>query len=184
MVIEDILYFLLQYGVLVFFLIFAVLFAILQKLKIFGDNKKINIVISLVIGLLVVAPHVLGLYPYEQDVVRIINEAIPNTVGVIVAIVMALLLIGVMGARFELGEGNGVSGWIAIIAFGIVLYIFGVAANWWYAPDWLYWLNDYTIAVIITILIFGLIIWFIVKEDDEGPSDTNLGKEVSKLLKK
>lgn len=187
MVIEDIIWFLVEYGLLVFFLIFAVVFAVLQKVKIFGENKKVNVIIALVMGLLVIAPHILGYYPPGRDVVEIINQSIPSVSAVLIAIVMALLIIGVMGARFELGN-NSVSGWIAFLAFAIVVYIFGASAGWWYALNWIYYLDDYTMTLIITVLVFALVIWFIVKEDkdtgDDGGAFGKFGKELGDLLKK
>ncbi|MBI2652090.1 hypothetical protein HYX00_01375, partial [Candidatus Woesearchaeota archaeon] len=44
-----------------FLLIFVIVFAILQKTKILGDSKKnLNVVVAIVVGLLVVIPHVTG----------------------------------------------------------------------------------------------------------------------------
>ena len=62
-----------------FLLIFTVIFAILQRSKILGiDRKNFNVVVALVIGLLVIIPHITGTYPYDRDVVNILNNAIPQ----------------------------------------------------------------------------------------------------------
>jgi hypothetical protein len=152
-----------------FMLIFALVYAILQKIELFGkDTRNYNIVVALVMGLSVVFPHVLGYYPPDRDVVVIINTALPNVGITIVAIVMAMLIIGLLGRRVELG-GNSLSGWIAILAFGLIIFIFGSAANWWMLPDWLSVLNDPdTMALVVTVLVFAIIIWFITKEDKPG----------------
>jgi len=154
--------------VLPFVLIFTIVFAFLQKTKILGeDSKKFNVVIALVMGLAVVFPHVLGYYPADRDIVQIINQALPNVSIVLIAIVMALLIIGVLGKRFELGNGSA-SGWIALMAFGGIVYIFGNAAHWWDSPTWLYFLGDSeTVTLIVAILIFAIIIWFITKSDPD-----------------
>lgn len=157
--------------ILPFILVFTLVFAILQKTKIFGenesDNKRYNAVVALVMGLAVVFPHVLGYYPPNRDIVNIINQSLPNVSVIIVAIVMALLLIGAMGGSLGLKD-NATSGWIAIAVFGIIAYIFGNAAGWWESPAWLYFLRDsQTVTLIIAILIFGLIIWFITKDDSK-----------------
>ena len=148
--------------VLPFVLIFTLVFAVLQKSKILGsDSRKYNIVVALVMGLAVVFPHVLGYYPPDRDIVNIINQSLPNVSVVLVAIVMALLIIGMLGRRFQLAGGS-LSGWIAFAAFGMIVYIFGNAARWWDSPAWLYFLNDSeTVTLIIAILIFAILIWFI-----------------------
>jgi hypothetical protein len=155
--------------ILPFILIFTVVFAILQKVKLFGDNSKnFNVVIALVMGLAVVFPHVLGYYSPDQDIVLIINHALPNVSVVLVAILMALLIIGVMGKRWSLGTGS-ISGWFAIAAFAIIIYIFGSAANWWVYPIWLDILNNPDImSLIVVILVFAIIIWLVTKETGEG----------------
>jgi hypothetical protein len=154
-----------------FILIFTIVFAILQKAEIFGPKtKNYNIMIALVMGLAVVFPHVLGYYPPDKDVVIIINHALPNVGIVLVAIVMALLILGIFGKTIQLGDTSA-SGWVAMFAFGMIVFIFGAAAEWWILPDILSMLdNPDTMALVITILVFAIIIWFITKEDDTKPS--------------
>ena len=151
-----------------FVLIFTIVFAVMNKTEILGKNKKnINIMISLVMGLAVVFPHVLGIYPAQSDPVNIINRALPDVSIVLVAIVMLLLLIGLLGGEVK-WLGTSISGWIALVCFLIILYIFGRAAGWWSGglPNWLRWLdNPDTQAIIIILLIFGIIVWFITKDE-------------------
>jgi hypothetical protein len=161
--------------ILPFILIFTVVFAILQKVKLFGDNSKnFNVVIALVMGLAVVFPHVLGYYAPQNDIVLIINHALPNVSVVIIAILMALLIIGVMGKKWSIGT-NSLSGWLAIAAFAVVIYIFGSAAGWWMMPWWLDILNNPDImSLVVVILVFAIIIWLVTKDGGEqkksGPS--------------
>ena len=172
--------------ILPFILVFTIVFAILQKAKLFGEedeNKKFHVMISLVMGLAVVFPHVLGYYPPDRDIVNIINQSLPNVSVVLVAIVMALLIIGMLGRRFQLAGGS-LSGWIAFAAFGMIVYIFGNAAGWWDSPAWLYFLNDSeTVTLIIAILIFAIIIWFITKSDEPATPGEGFFADVSKHLK-
>ena len=158
--------------ILPFILVFTIVFAVLQKVKIFGDKgKQFNIMIALVMGLAVVFPHVLGYYPPDQDIVLIMNQALPNVSVVIVAIVMALLIIGVFGGKMAFG-GNSISGWIATLAFVVVVFIFGTAASWWNMPNFLAFLNNPdTMALVLVILVFAIIIWFITKEDTDKKKD-------------
>ena len=168
-----------------FILVFTIVFAVLQKINLFGvtpeDKRKakpFNTTIALVMGLGVVFPHVLGYYPPDRDIVIIINRALPNVSVVLVAILMALIVIGVMGRRFEIGRGSA-SGWIAMAAVLIIFYIFGSAANWWQLPDWLYMLRDPDIqSLVIVILVFAIMIWFITKTPAEEIKDEEMRKKL------
>jgi len=161
-----------QWGIadvlLPFILIFTIVFAVLQKSKILGDGKKnFNVMVALVLGLSVVFPHVLGTYPPNADPVQIINSALPSVSVVLVAIVSLLLLIGIMGGEVR-WLGTSASGWIALVSLLIILYIFGRAAGWFQGnlPNWLRWLDDpNTQGFIIVLLVFGVIVWYITKDD-------------------
>lgn len=152
-------------ALLPFLLIFTVIFAILQKTKFLGEEKKnFNVVIALVIALIVVLPHVTNTYPPDADVVDIINRAIPNVSIVVVAIVMLLLLVGIWGTQVN-WAGSSLSGLVAIASFIGIIYIFGVSAGW-FKTGWLgrWFSNPNTQAVVLIILVFGVLIWYITRE--------------------
>lgn len=159
--------------ILPFLLIFSIVFAVLDRAKLFGEEKKnINVIVALVIALLVVVPHVTGGYPPGGDVVEIMNNAIPQVSVVIVAIIMLLILIGVFGVNVNIA-GKSLGGVIAMVSAVGILYIFGNAAGWFggvNVPPVLGFLNDPdTQALLIVILMFGLIIWFVTGDDgDKG----------------
>ncbi|MCP3684853.1 MAG: hypothetical protein GY861_19490 [bacterium] len=155
-------------SLLPFFLIFTVIFAILQKTKIIGEGRKnFNVIIALIIALMVVIPHVADTYPSSPDPVEVINSAIPNISIVVVALLMLLLLIGVFGKDLNI-VGTSLSGIIAVASFVIIIYIFGGAMEWWdgAVPNFL--MNEETQSLLIIILVFGIIIWFITKDDSGG----------------
>ena len=84
--------------VLPFLLIFVIFYAILQKTKVLGDGKKnLNIIIAIVVGLLVVIPHVTGRFPANTDPVQIINDSLPQVSVVLVAVIFLLVMIGIFG---------------------------------------------------------------------------------------
>lgn len=165
MVTEGALYTLERLGltdvILPFILVFTIVFAVLQKAKIFGaESKKYNVVVALVVGLLVVIPHVTGRYPPGADVVEIINEAIPAVSVLLIAVVMFLVLIGIF---FEPKAGGWVSSIVLLLSILAVVWIFGKAAGWWYRMP--FWLDDPDVqALVIIILVFGIIVWFITAE--------------------
>jgi hypothetical protein len=180
--------------ILPFILVFTLVFAVLQKTKILGEkSKNFNTIIALVLGLSVVVPHVLygtaDTSPYLSngfiDIVKVLNNALPNVSAILVAILMVLLIFGVWGSKVKLGS-NSLSGIIALFAFLSVIYIFGSAANWWVLPDWLFVLNDPdTMALVITVLVFAIIIWFITKEDDkQEKKEDAFGKFFGSILDK
>lgn len=95
---NDVINFLLSSGVynyfLPFLLIFAIIFAILEKTAILGEGKtNINVVVAVVTGLLLVA---------QQDIVNIILLFMPRVSLIIVVILMFLLVIAMLaGKKFE-----------------------------------------------------------------------------------
>jgi len=156
-----------------FLLIFTIIFAILQKTKVLGaDKKNYNVVVALVFALLVVIPHVTGSYPAGTDIVELLNKALPSVSVVIVAILMLLILIGIFG-----GEANWkgpVAAWVAIACFIVILVIFGSAAGWWLNWSWFtQWFGEDTIALIIILLVFGIIIAFITAGDRKEKQEQN-----------
>lgn len=174
----DFIYRLQYFGVadvlLPFILIFTIVFAILQKTEILGKVKdssgqptgvkRYNVIVALVLGFGVVIPHVLGWYPPNADVVNIINAALPNVSIILVALLAVFLIIGLMGGTAS--WAGSATGWVALIAFLVVAFIFGNAAGWFnYWPSWLWWLRDPdTQAMIIIFAVFAIIIWYIAKE--------------------
>jgi len=98
--------------VLPFLLIFAIVFAALEKTKILGTDKtNINAVVSLVIGLLLIS---------RQEIVAIINEFLPNISLILVVILMSLLLISVIAGDEFKGLNNG------LLTMGIIVVITAV----------------------------------------------------------
>src|SRR3989344_1162821 len=154
-----------QEFLLPFLLIFTVIYAILQRSKILGEGKKnFNVIVALVIALLVIIPHITGTFPYDQDPVRIINDAIPYVSVFIILILMFILLVGIWGVEVDWAGGT-VTGWIALISFIIIVYIFGSSAGIWYSSSWLWWLSDSnTQSLILIILVFAVLVYFITKE--------------------
>jgi hypothetical protein len=172
-----------------FILVFTIVFATLQKTKILGDGKKnYNVMVALVMGLAVVIPHIVGRYPFNFDPVNVINASLPQVSIILVAIIMLLLIIGIFGNERELG-GTSLAGWVVLFAIVAVLLIFGSAVGWFPLPIWLGFLLDPELqALIIMILVFGIIIWFITKDDSKkDDKEKGLGRwmeDFGKIMKK
>lgn len=155
-----------------FLLVFAIVYAVLMKTKLLGkDNKNINIIIALILGMSVVIPHVTNSYPPGSDVVDIMNVALPQVSLIAVAFVSLMILLGVFGTEWS---GKSISGAVALVSAVAVFLIFGGAAGWWDS----YWLYDIfgeeAISLFVMLIIFGIIVWFITKEPS-SKGDTSDG---------
>jgi hypothetical protein len=166
-------------ALLPFFLVFTLVFAFLQKIKLFGsgDNdtgKKFNVMLAIIIGLMVVVPSVTNSYPSNADPVKLIQNALPNVVLWIVAIFSLWLLLAALGMQVPFGQPTeGFQGFITIVAVTVVATIFGHAAGW-FPPNWdlTLWLNSVDAGVLQVILIIaiviGLLVWLLSDPPTSG----------------
>ena len=112
--------------ILPFLLVFTITFAVLEKTRILGTvkiqggeetipNKNLNSMVSFVVALLVVA---------TANIVRAINESLPNIVLLLVASISFLILIGVF-VKDEMDFTNEHKIWnrafIIIMFIGVIL---------------------------------------------------------------
>jgi hypothetical protein len=161
-----------------FLLVFTIIFAILQKSEIFKDangkvQKNVNVILSLILGLLVIIPHVVmgNGDPFDGrlnngwlDVVEIMNNSLPNISLIVVMLVMVMILIGILDIKIF---NTPLAGLMAIISLVAVGFIFLASAGIfsYNLPPWLDFMNDdETRGMVIIILVFGLLIWFITRE--------------------
>ncbi|MEK6809688.1 MAG: hypothetical protein AABY40_03365 [Nanoarchaeota archaeon] len=165
------------YGVmdflLPFILVFTIIYAVTARLSLFKEQKQFRVVIALVLSLLFVVPHITGTYPFGYDPVQVMNESLPSISLVSIAAIMVLLLMGIFGADFTAAAAP----WIAIISLGFVAYIFGASLGLWRGPyDIFYWWSSDVTELLIVLLIFGLVVWFIVKEPSKAGDRGLFGK--------
>lgn len=172
-----------------FLLVFVILYAILSKTKVLGDGKKnLNVTVAVVVGLLVVIPHVMGTLPENKDPVSILNKALPQVSIVIVAIIFLLVLIGVFGQE-QVFLGMTMPGWVVLISVIAILAIFGSAAGWW-QPEIIRSIQNFfgtdALSIVIMVLVFGIIIAYITSEPKggTGPGLKKMGIDLDKLFKK
>lgn len=151
-----------------FILVFAVVFAILQKSRIFeggsSDSKQaknVNSIVALVFGLFVVT---------SIQVVQFFQELIVNISVIIVFILCVLLILGFLfGDSYkELFEDKKIryslAGLILLVALIILFNVLGwwsSIENWWNSDG-----SDTIIAIIVFLAIAG-ILFVITKGDKE-----------------
>jgi len=131
-----------------FLLAFFIVFAILEKLKFFGEDKKqLNALIAFIIGLIFVA------FAYPVDVV---NNLILFLSVALVVMFVGLLLWGFLSGEAKI-EGSGVK-----ITFGIVILIALIIAVIWATGvwgdviDWLFkqdWSNTFWTSVLFIVVV-------------------------------
>jgi hypothetical protein len=182
---DNIVYYLETFGVLdillPFLLVLTIAFAVLQKIKLFGDKgKRFNIVISLTLAMLFVVPHILGTYPLGYDPVQVMNEALPSVALIAIMAIMMLFLMGLFGSEFS----DAGTKFVALVVAGFVLYIFGSALDVWTGPsDFFWWWTPQTTETMLILGVVGLIVWLIFREPKKDGEKTPLGR-VSDVLGK
>lgn len=151
--------------VLPFLLIFALTFAVLQKIALFKEkgtaDRKINGVLSAVIALLIVIPHVLRLYPPENDPILIMNSFLPGSAVIFVSLFLALLLIGFLQPEPKFAPLAGLLAIIGIIIVGALV----VKAMFPRLPFGNFLADPAIQALGIVIGVMVLVIWFVAREE-------------------
>ena len=164
-----------QYGfvdlVIPFVLIFAVMFAILTKVKLFGidekETKKYNTIIAISIALLIVIPHVMS--PSPNDAVNVINKFLPEFVFITLALLILLMLVGLVGGATEPTQGKPLGVVVGIAIVVAIIYLALVILNAASPTSGLpAFLSDPNFqALVIVILVLGLVIWYIGHEETD-----------------
>jgi len=164
--------------ILPFLLVFTIVYAILEKTRILGTvklkdadigNKNLNSMVAFVIGLLVVA---------TANVVRAINESLPNVILLLVVLISFLILIGVFWKTGEMDFMTQHKGWykffMVILFIGVVaiflnaIYVTSGGQEYslllvllnWIVTNW----SGTIFAAIIVLVLIILAIWFVTKE--------------------
>ncbi len=141
--------------VLPFLLVFTIIFAILERVQILGQDKRnLNVVVALVIGLFVVR---------NATVVGLIHRLLPNISLILVAAIMFLLLVGIfLGKQFS-GLTGGMLGFVILVS--IVLVVWSLTSDQ-LGVSMPGWLSDFfaqaslynLLAILGGIIIFALIL--------------------------
>ncbi|MBS3144476.1 hypothetical protein J4208_02725 [Candidatus Woesearchaeota archaeon] len=156
------------YGVLLpFLLIFAISFAILEKIKIFGEGKKqINVLVSAILGLLFLQ----NVYLIER-----IQFILPKVAFSLLIFVLFLLLAGVLSGKTH-EASNGWS-WLAFLAAAIFLiWSLSPLESEGFGWDPVYYFFETIPQWIVVIAIVGTILYFLTKE----PGSSSSGKKPKK----
>ena len=156
--------------ILPFLLVFTIIFAILEKTKIFGldkidgkelTKKNINAMVAFVIAFLVIA---------STQLVAVINEVMANVVLLVILGVCFLLLVGVFfgDKEFTLKEFPTWSKLLMVIMFVGIVVIFLNALGWMKQIFFLFenWNADWAASIIFLAIILGFM-WFITSSPEQ-----------------
>lgn len=164
-----------------FLLIFTITYAVFQKSKILGEKShRFNTIVAFVIAMAAVIPHVTKVGP---DVVVIINNALPNVSLFMVIGLTAMLLIGIFGPDVNIA-GSGIVGLVVLGSIIAVGYAFLSAAGFVARPPtWLAWLlRPDIINTLVAIIVFGIIIAFITREEDAGKERKSVNEVINDMF--
>lgn len=159
--------------ILPFLLVFTIIFAILEKTKIFGydkigdkqiSKKNLNSMVSFVTAFLVIA---------STQLVSIINEVMANVVLLLILGICFMLLIGVFFKEGELTLDKFPK-WLQ---FFMVLMFIGIVLIFLNALGWLqniinlfqYWDDQWATTIIFMIIVVGFIIY--ITMDTKGKKE-------------
>jgi hypothetical protein len=135
--------------VLPFILIFAVVYAIMDKIPVFKDKRGINLVVSLAIGLLAL----------QLNFVAVFFAEIFPRAGIGISVLLVAMILA--GAFITWTKANGEPTAMAWVFFGLgaVIFLFiianafgaysGYTTNWW---------DEYGSAIVVLILVITLIV--------------------------
>lgn len=149
-------YFMPIYG---FLFVFVLIYAILQKTKILGDNKFISLIISFILA---------TIFATVSSMQAYVSLVTPWFIILIVALFFILLIVG-----FSLKKVEGIisPGFIWVFV-AVLILVFLISAIKVFAPfnsvwgNILHFINSYTLltGTIIFIVITGLVAWVISKK--------------------
>lgn len=141
--------------ILSFLLVFVLVYALLKKTEVLGDNDGINLLISFILAVFFIV---------EASLVDFINFSTAWAVVFIVCVFLILLLIGFVG-KDALGTITGNKGVAWVLLAGIIIffiissaYTFNWAVNWQQVTDWAY--TDW-FGMVLLLVVAGVVSWVI-----------------------
>ena len=137
--------------VLPFLLIFAVVFGISTKTKIFGEQNK---------GLIAIISIVVGLLALQFDFVPLFFAEIFPRLGIGLSVILALLIL--IGLFLPADPNNKYANWMMLIV-GVIVFLFVLAKSfgtfyWWNSIYSWYRISPEIITIVVVLAVLGIVI--------------------------
>jgi len=127
-----------------FILIFAVVYGILYKAKIFGENKGVNAIIGLSIA---------GLALWEGSVIQFFSVIFPN-LGIAIAVLLGMVILLGLFMSFEKSNIGSIILFFFAMLLGLIVILSSLSDyNWWGSYWWQNWGGLLIIGLIIIIVV-------------------------------
>jgi hypothetical protein len=152
--------------VLPFLMIFAVVYGILLKVKIFGDNKGLNVIVAFVVSLMSLQFNFVSYF---------FSEVFPR-MGVMVSIILVLFVLMGLFWDFKNKSVNWIFGILIFIGFIVILFqsfssAFGF--GWSIGEDMGYFFERNLAGIITGILLVGGIIAIVASSSKKKENEEN-----------
>lgn len=161
-----------------FILMFAILYGILQRVKIFGDKSGLNIIISLVAAAFVMVYPPIGV-TLSQFFANLFGQTLIVLLSIIAFVVVFLVVVGgVTGGKKPEDLIGKWENWVKLIVLGALVLAVGVFFSSGGAaffpglkvnltlPN--FGVSPQTLAIIIVVVLTGIVIWFIREKPAAG----------------
>ncbi len=154
-----------------FLLVYAVVFTILNQVKLFEDKKPVKVIIAMVFGLFSVAFPVSD-YGTLGDLLSLLFPKVTAVTMGILGLYIVAAMLGVDLVDF-LGKDNNNNNIIRYIlgalGLGIIAYYFGIGMDWWSDDFRNLWIIDLiTDPLLWVVVVFAFFFWYISKDDENA----------------
>lgn len=152
--------------ILPFLLVFTISFAIINKTKILGARRNVDIIVAFVIAFLSVR---------NEFFVNLMKSFLPNVAMFMIIILMFLLMLGIFAGENKEWTGYfwGI-GFIISLIFILFALLFDYTDKYVSFPDWLrdmfYSIDERTKGILLFIGALIIVIWLAVREPGQGES--------------
>ena len=155
-----------------FLLVFAIVFAVLEKTKIFGEDKtNINGVVAFVIGFLLIA---------QPTIVEAINSFLPRVSLLLIVILMVLISVALIAGKESTGFKGGL---MALSGIAIVIYIIYLAISSFPGYDGLPGVGDLGVGWGVIIFVIILIVaWYLIAHKKKDPAEKDGLRRLAKAF--
>lgn len=162
-----------------FLLVFTVSFAVINRTKIFGDRKGVDVVVALVLAFLAVR---------NEFFVNLMKSFLPNVAMFMIVILMFLMMFGIFAGekkdwtRIPLFLG-------ALVSFVFILFalLFDYTSGYFEFPYWLrdlfYGMDDTTKGIILFLGVLVIVIWIATREKGTGGGVKDFLENIGKGLR-